>query len=247
MEWLATLPDASVQHVITDPPYSDYVHTRSMRSNTATSKAKRKDRVKPSKRTLGFSSLTPELQRDVACEIARVVQRWALVFCDAESTQAWRFALQGGGFDYVRTCVWIKPNAAPQFTGDRPGAGWEAIVIAHRKGAKRWNGGGRRGVFTHAIEHGQQSGRVHGTEKPIALMLELVTLFTDHGDVIADPFAGSGTTGVACLRLGRGFLGAELDATMAATANERLLSESLDSSLSDRRAGQLALASVGAS
>jgi site-specific DNA-methyltransferase (adenine-specific) len=238
IEWLEAMADGSADHCITDPPYSDHVHAKSLRSNTRTSKAKRRVKTEPSKRELGFVSLTPALQRDVACELARVTKRWVMVFCNVELVSPWMFALQGAGLDYVRTMPWCKPNSAPQFTGDRPAAAWECIVLAHRKGKKRWNSGGKRGYYVEPIEH---HDRVHATEKPVRLMTELVLDFTEPGDLIIDPFAGGGTTGLAALRHGRRFEGAELDPAMALTAAERLTAEQEGSTLSARRAGQLSI------
>jgi site-specific DNA-methyltransferase (adenine-specific) len=182
------------------------------------------------------------LRDAVALQIARVTRRWVLVFCNVEILHEWRVALEAGGLQWIRALVWVKPNAAPQFTGDRPSAGWESVVLLHRAGRKRWNGGGRSGVFTHPIETGSYGReRVHPTEKPLPLMHELVSLFTDPGELVIDPFAGSGSTGVACQRLGRGFAGAELDAAMAQTARDRLAAEACGSSLAKSRAGQRAL------
>lgn len=253
LEWLASMADASADHCISDAPYSEHVHSKSLRSgdrNARQAKAHgrtRKPSGQPRKRDLGFASLTPQLMDDVACELARVVKRWVAIFANVELAPAWWWALQGAGLDYVRTCVWVKPNAAPQFTGDRPSAGWEAVVLAHRKGRKKWNGGGRSGVFVHPIETGHYGReRVHSTEKPLPLMLEMIELFTDPGDLVIDPFAGSGSTGVACLRRGRLFAGAEIDEAMAHLANERLAAEGEDSTLRDRRAGQLSLRSGSA-
>lgn len=62
----------------------------------------------------------------------------------------------------------------------------------------------------------------HQTQKPLALMDVLVRLFSDPGELILDPFSGSGTTGVAALRLGRRFLGWEMNAEYAAIARKRL-------------------------
>lgn len=68
-------------------------------------------------------------------------------------------------------------------------------------------GGGRRGHFHYPVNTGRQGE--HPTEKPLPLMMELVALYTDPGQTILDPFMGSGTTGVACIRQGRAFIGIE--------------------------------------
>lgn len=64
--------------------------------------------------------------------------------------------------------------------------------------------------------------RVHPTQKPLALMAALVRDFTDPGDLVCDPFAGSGTTGVACRRMGRRFIGWERDPKYHAIATRRI-------------------------
>lgn len=142
--------------------------------------------------------------------------------------------------DYVRACIWDKVDGAPQFTGDRPAAGAEAIVCAHPKGKKAWNGGGRRSVFRHEV-NGERGGKPHPSTKPLPLMLELVSLFTEPGEIVLDPFCGSGSTGVACLRLGRRFIGIELNPEWAEVSRERLRAEDNNSSYAAVRAGQLPL------
>jgi hypothetical protein len=69
-------------------------------------------------------------------------------------------------------------------------------------------------------EHGQR--RVHPTQKPIALMARIIQLYTDPGDLILDPYAGSGSVGVACVQTGRRFLGVEIVPEYAAVARARL-------------------------
>jgi site-specific DNA-methyltransferase (adenine-specific) len=123
------------------------------------------------------------------------------------------------GMEHVRIGQWRKLGGSPQFTGDRPGIGCEAIEIAHPPGRKRWNGGGRHAFWEFAIASGT---RVHTTQKPLPLMEALVSDFTDAGELICDPFAGSGTTGVACIRLGRRFVGWEKDRRYFAVAVKRL-------------------------
>jgi len=105
--------------------------------------------------------------------------------------------------------VWLKPDGAPQFTGDRPGMGYESIVASWcGSGRSKWNGGGRHGVFSHPHRE-SNNPKQHMTQKPSTLMRELVTLFSDPGHVVLDTFMGSGTTGVACIQTGRKFIGIE--------------------------------------
>src|ERR1700690_2963607 len=121
---------------------------------------------------------------------------------------AWQHAalLERAGVPLVRLGIWHKPNGAPQFTGDRPGTGWEAIAILHREGKKRWNGGGHHAVWTFNKENTD-----HTTGKPLGLVSDFVSKFSDPGEVVLDPFMGSGTTGVAAIQLGRKFIGIEKD------------------------------------
>jgi site-specific DNA-methyltransferase (adenine-specific) len=132
----------------------------------------------------------------------------------------WRTALESAGATYKRTCLWVKPDGKPQYRGDRPGTGYESIVACHAPGRSTWNGGGSHGVFT--VPRGGEPRTGHQTQKPLVLMEMLVRLFSNGGELILDPFAGSGTTGVAALRLGRRFLGWEKDSTYANAARRRL-------------------------
>jgi len=243
--WLASLPDKSVDVVITDPPYSEHVHSKNRAGSRKLTQGKRDGQRAALSRSVdfGFEALAAEDRRNAAREFGRLARRWVLVFSDVESSGLWREALTSAGLDYARTGAWIKIGGTPQFTGDRPAVGFEAITIAHPKGRKRWGGGGAHGVWSHCIAQngGGKNPRLHTTQKPLPLMIELVSLFSEPGELILDPFAGSGTTGVAALRLGRRFLGCELDATYAATAHDRLTAEDAGQSLASARSGQLSL------
>lgn len=196
----------AVDHVITDPPYSEHTHAKQWIGAALTSDGHA--RVSTKHKGLGFDALTPEVQAAVCAEAARLARRWTLAFCDVESIWLWREAVRVAGLDYVRALIWDKVDGAPQFTGDRPAAGAEAIVVAHPAGKKRWNGGGQRNVLRHAV-NGERGGKPHPSTKPESLMCELVTLFTDSDELILDPFAGSGTTLVAAKKNGRRAIGIE--------------------------------------
>ena len=192
---------------------------------------------------LSFAPISEGERGSVAAQIARLAKRWAIVFAQVEGALSWSDALTEGGHVPRRIGVWVKPDAMPQFTGDRPGMGYESIVFTHSKGRSTWNGGGRVGVFVHN-KNTPGGAHHHETQKPLPLMLELVSLFTDPDDVVLDPFCGSGTTGVACLRLGRRFIGIEKDAKYAAVAQERLEAELKGLTLRDARAGQIGIFEV---
>ena len=247
---LPTLPDKSVDHVITDPPYSEHVHGKSRAgSRKGIDRAGNGKLVRASfsrAAEFGFASITGETMRACAEAFAFCARRWVLVFSDVELASEWRGVLTSRGLDHCRTGAWLKIGATPQFSGDRPAAGFEAITIAHRKGRKRWNGGGKHGVWSCPIElnRGGKSDRLHTTQKPLDLMTALLGDFTDPDDVVLDCFAGSGTTGVAALRLGRRAILIERDPTYAAVARERMEAEERGSTLRASRAGQLALLDV---
>ena len=234
-ELLPLIPDGAVGHVLADPPYSRHVHTAQRRVRRSEGKP---GRVVPE--PLSFESLSDELLEFVAAQCARVARRWVLVFSDVENVSAWRAALAAHGLTHRRTGAWVKLGAQPQMSGDRPAVGFEALEIAHPRGRSRWNGGGRPAVWTHPLATGHGEGlRLHPTQKPLSLLLELVRDFTDEGDLVLDPFCGSGTTGVACVRLGRRFIGFELNPSWATLAAERIAAEEQGLSLRDARAGQL--------
>jgi hypothetical protein len=196
----------AVDHAIFDPPYEEEAHSkgrRVKRDGEPLDKWAWVDRSgTPRYETLPFPPITEADRHFVATEVGRLTRRWALVFCQAEAAGAWESALVLGGLTRRRWCVWVKPDGQPQFSGDRPGVGYETIVACHTAGRSAWNGGGKVGVFTHVKGEGKGAAP-HPTTKPEPLMTELVALFTDQGDTILDPFAGSGTTGLAAKRLGR--------------------------------------------
>jgi len=204
----------AVDHVITDPPYDAAPYSR------AEPGIKRSGRELASLRKMADGAIGSTRARDVAPELARICQRWAIVFFDAESVAAWGNALCDGGLEHVRIGAWAKTNPMPQFSGDRPAQGYEAAEIAHRPGRKRWNG---KGAALWHYPTCMGAGRPdHPCPKPLPLMEQIVTDFTDPGELICDPFAGSGTTGVACIRLGRRFIGWEKDPGFFEVAVKRL-------------------------
>jgi site-specific DNA-methyltransferase (adenine-specific) len=211
-----------VQHIICDPPYSKHVHAKQWIGHALT--AEGAARCATNHTEIGFDALTDEVRDAVAMECARIATRWTLIFCDIEGVSAWCASVRAAGLDYVRTCIWDKVDSAPQFTGDRPANAAECIVCAHRPGKKRWNGGGRRNVYTVPV-NGGTGAKPHPTQKPLRLMRALIHDFTDPGELICDPFAGSGSTLCAAVGLGRLAIGWERDPKHYETARRRLNGE----------------------
>lgn len=237
---LASLADKSVDHVICDPPYSRdlYLSFRTNRRGnhradyTAPAGVIAKGSMARGKRapaTASFLALANEsigAADDIAIpvveQLKRIISRWWVIFHDAEGGEMWRDPI---GDLHVRCGIWVKTNPMPQVSGDRPAQGFESIEIAHPEGRKRWNGGGRPAMWTAGAVQGnweERQGNEHPCPKPEALMEKLIRDFTDPGETILDPFAGSGTTGVAALRMGRNFIGWERDPKYHAIAMKRL-------------------------
>ncbi len=200
-EVLPTL--GAVDHVICDPPYEEIMHA-AKGSAARRIRTDGRDEIK----ALDFQSID-SIRDEVARLIAEVCEGWALIFCAPEGVGRWADAINATPAKYKRACVWIKPDSTPQLNGQGPAMGAENFVAAWcGQGYATWNRGGKRGVYTHLTNPPDREGS-HPTEKPLRLMTDLITDFTKPGQLICDPFMGSGTTGVACLMHGRRFIGIE--------------------------------------
>lgn len=232
---LLEIPGGWADHVITDPPYTQRTSDNARSAPDGTNGS----RLADAKAFISFDGVD-DLETVIADAALWAAKRWVVIFCALEQLGAY-----GSGSASVRSSAWLRTNSAPQFTGDRPGQALEGIAILHRKGRKRWNRGGECwapvGPTINAIKDPQRGTLGHPTPKPEWLMMECVEAFTDPGDLVLDPFCGSGTTGVACLRLGRRFIGIEKDEKYAAIARERLEAESRGLTLKDARHGQTSI------
>ena len=203
-----------VDAVITDPPFAEDAHTlqRRMLTRGEAGGGRRREAVRP----VDFSPITDDLMAGFCAHAARLSAGWVLAFCQSEQVAAWREAMEAAGIKWRRAQIWVKTDGSPQFTGDRPGVGYESIATGWAgESRSAWNGGGRNGVYIQpksdpGVGHGGPSNE-HPTQKPQRLMSELLSLFTSGGQLVLDPFMGSGTTGVVCAAHGRHFIGIERD------------------------------------
>lgn len=178
-------------------------------------------------RDLGFAHLDPKLRWYIARLVAQT-KRWSLLYSDFENSWLVRLACEAAGAEYVRAVPWVRWSQ-PQLSGDRPTQGFEMTQLFHRQYigkrggkkplAKTWNG---RGNLTHWDHKALRRDDKHPTEKPLDQALDMVCYLSEPGELIHDPTCGRGTTGVACVLLGRRFVGCELDATEAVLGQDRI-------------------------
>lgn len=231
--------------MIVDPPYAPKVHAKAVSAGTGGAGVRKRD--------LGFGHLTPALMLRIA-EYSAQVRRWSVVFTDVESVSTWIAAMRSQGTEYVRTVPWVRWSQ-PQMSGDRPPTGAEMICIFHRSGGvtrsgepkpirKRWNGPGNRVAYRSedvepiaraAYEAKSLRGKdKYSCEKPLDLMLALVSDYSDPGETVFDPCAGAGTTALAARLLGREASGFEREAGVASAAQARLGTIGARTGLTDR-------------
>jgi site-specific DNA-methyltransferase (adenine-specific) len=167
------------------------------------------------------------------------------------------YAMQETGYHLLNTVTWYKPNASPNlacrfFTHSTELLLWaspsRSRPLAHRfnyRAMKEANGGKQMRDLWAICERPEPEGeqvvwsvptpgpreKVHGrhpTQKPVALLERVLAASAAPGDLVLDPFSGSGTTGVAALRTGCRFLGLERDAAYVDLAARRLRATAID-------------------
>jgi site-specific DNA-methyltransferase (adenine-specific) len=197
---LPALGAGTVDLLCTDPPFDEQTHDRA-RSVTVVDGV-----FKGGKKHVTFEPIRFDDLKLIFAMAARACARWLVSTLelrhsvDLERADVW-------GWKFVRHGAWVKTKYTPQISGDRPAQGWEAIAIMHRDvgGKMEWNDGGHCAVYHHpTVTRG-----VYPTEKPIALIREIVADFIKPGGLILDPFCGSGTTLVAAAERGHPAIGCD--------------------------------------
>ncbi|MFO1143212.1 MAG: site-specific DNA-methyltransferase [Amaricoccus sp.] len=148
-------------------------------------------------------------------------------------------ALQDAGFWLLNDVIWRKTNPMPNFRGKRLTNAHETLIWAARSEASRYtfnyeamkalnDGIQMRSDWTIPLCTGAErlktdaGDKAHPTQKPEALLHRVLVASTRQGDVVLDPFFGSGTTGAVAKRLGRHFVGIEREAEYRAAAARRI-------------------------
>lgn len=140
-------------------------------------------------------------------------------------------------WDYPRpkwVCCWYRPasNSRSKLGGF---SHWSPILIY---GIHKFN---VDTINLHAIQHAYYKGFPHPSPKPLALMVWLVEQATKEGDLILDPFCGSGTTCVAAKLLGRNYIGIDISEEYCEIARQRIKAVETGVPVKEQRQGQMAL------
>lgn len=221
---LRSLPSESVDAVITDPPYSSGGFTRGDRTQSTGHKYVqtgtqliRPDFAGDNRDQRGYLAWS-QLWMSQALRIVKP-SGYLLTFTDWRQLPVTTDAVQAGGFVWRGLIAWDKGRSARA-----PHTGY----FRHQAEYVVW---GTRGVSRPAAHAGPFDGvirepvvlaeKMHQTGKPVKLMEKLVEVVPP-GGVVLDPFAGSGSTGVAAIRTGRRFIGVEIDDAYHAIASQRL-------------------------
>jgi len=160
------------------------------------------------------------------------------------------FLLQKLDCRIINDITWFKPNGAPALAGRNFTASHETVLWASKgkkvkhtfnyQVSRNWEvdndmiyrkGKQMRSVWSiPSTPKREKTFGVHPTQKPLELLMRLVSMCTNEGDSVLDPFCGSGTTGVASLMLNRAFTGIDLDQSFLDLTAKRIESLREDNS-----------------
>jgi len=144
------------------------------------------------------------------------------------------FAMQQLGYKILNDITWVKPNPPPNLSCRYFTHATETVIWAaknansrhlfHYQEMRRMNNGKQMKSIWPILPPATQEKEFgkHPTQKPLELLKRILLASSNPGDLILDPFMGSGTTGVAAVQLNRKFVGIELDSGYIATAIKRL-------------------------
>ncbi|MDK9776566.1 MULTISPECIES: site-specific DNA-methyltransferase [unclassified Vibrio] len=196
VEWLSTLTDASVDLVITDPPYESLEKHRKIGTTT---------RLKVSKASSNqwFQIFPNERFESLLQEVYRVLKKNShfYLFCDQETMFVIKPIAEKVGFKFWKPIVWDKVTIG---MGYHYRARHEYILF-FEKGKRKLNDLGVPDIL--------QSKRVYRgypTEKPVDLLEVLISQSSTEGELVMDPFFGSGSTLVAAKKLNRNYIGCDI-------------------------------------
>ena len=223
---LPLLPDESIDMIWTDPPYGHGNQDGDLQA------ARVRDGVKGA-RVRAAEPIANDRAEDMRAvvdealsEAARLLNRDCCCCCccccggGPLPTFSWVASrMDNNGLQFFHAIVWDK-SARGDGMGWRYRRNYEFVMVAHRKGGKLLWADDSVAV-PNVVRHAPVRERRHPNEKPLAMVQDFIRWHTQPGEVVLDPFMGSGTTIEACIRFGRPVIGIELDAEHYATAVQR--------------------------
>jgi modification methylase len=231
------LPEASVDLVFADPPYNLQLEGALSRPDQSLV-----DAVDDAWDKFADFAEYDAFTRAWLSAVRRVMKPAATIVVIGSYHNIFRVGaiLQDLGFWILNDIVWRKANPMPNFRGRRFTNAHETMIWAARSAdakAYTFNYEALKAgnedcqvrsdwflpICSGAERLKDETGRkAHPTQKPEALLMRLILAASNAGDLVLDPFFGSGTTGVAARRLSRSFIGIERDRVYAETARRRI-------------------------
>lgn len=209
IHWLRRLPDRSASLLVTDPPYESLEKHRTIGTTT---------RLKVSKASSNeWFRIFPNARFDeLFREVHRVLDKNAhfYLFCDPETAFIAKPLAESVGFKFWKPLVWDKRTIG---MGYHYRARYEFILF-FEKGKRQLNDLGVADILEARRIH-----RGYPTEKPVEVNDILIQQSSSPGEIVIDPFMGSGSAGVSALRNGRRFAGNDIAENAVCLARERLL------------------------
>ena len=207
-DFLATIPNNTIDLILTDPPYEISKPTNFQNGEL---KHDDTDRFRIS---MDFGQWDKEQQdlKKLCKEYYRVLKPHGtiIIFYDIWKISYLKEALEEEKFKQIRFIEWIKTNPVPINSSINYLTNAREIALTGVKQNKPiFHSKYDNGIYQYPIYQGKD--RIHPTQKPLNLFIELLQKHSNVGDVVLDTFAGSGTTPVACLKTNRQFYGCELD------------------------------------
>lgn len=218
-DFLATIPNNTIDLILTDPPYEISKPTNFQNGEL---KHDDTDRFRIS---MDFGQWDKEQQdlKKLCKEYYRVLKPHGtiIIFYDIWKISYLKEALEEEKFKQIRFIEWIKTNPVPINSSINYLTNAREIALTGVKQSKPiFNSKYDNGIYQYPIYQGKD--RIHPTQKPLNLFIELLQKHSNVGDVVLDTFAGSGTTPVACLKTNRQFYGCELDTNYYNQALKRI-------------------------
>jgi len=251
---MARLPDKSVDMIFADPPYNLQLGGDLFRPEGSRVDAVDDEWDK-------FESLTAydNFTRDWLEQARRILKDDGTIWVIGSYHNIYRVGalLQDADFWILNDVVWRKTNPMPNFRGTRFTNAHETLIWCAKDERARYTFNYRamkalnddlqmRSDWLLPIcagaerVKGEDGSKAHPTQKPEALLYRILLACTKPGDVVLDPFFGTGTTGAVARRLGRRWIGIEREPTYAKVARERIdstlpLDESAMRTVPDKR------------